>query len=350
MMIIINRSTYRSWNKSSIRYIKRYFSNNLENKLDPSIMLREVMRNVAQPVAIAVTSVPKHSSLFGKSKYHGATLTSFTSLTLYPIPLVAFSLRLPSRMADCLKPPSQIFNEVSDEYIKNGFIKNDYLEKNQSSIKSINLPLKSELPWPLFKLPIPEKPPNWAINLLSNLKSSSSQQSLNSNPLNSSSSSSSNLNSINSNFNEKSIINSNKSRIITISLLSKENEEIANSLSLPCSNHNEIFNLSNTWDNNNFDDNNINNIPPSLKNSIGNLKCEIIQNISLKDLSSSSSSSSSNFENDILEQEKEKEQEQEQKGSELFICKVLNVNLSNDKNLQPLLHWRRKYVGIKDFE
>lgn len=38
------------------------------------------------------------------SRYHGATLTSFTSLTLHPYPLVAFSLRLPSRMADCLRP------------------------------------------------------------------------------------------------------------------------------------------------------------------------------------------------------------------------------------------------------
>ncbi len=40
--------------------------------------------------------------------YHGATLTSFASLTLEPHPLVAFSLRLPSRMADCLRPPPQV--------------------------------------------------------------------------------------------------------------------------------------------------------------------------------------------------------------------------------------------------
>jgi len=38
--------------------------------------------------------------------FHGATLSSFTSLTLHPQPLVAFSLRLPSRLADYLRPSS----------------------------------------------------------------------------------------------------------------------------------------------------------------------------------------------------------------------------------------------------
>ncbi|KAG6329480.1 hypothetical protein ID866_9609, partial [Astraeus odoratus] len=34
--------------------------------------------------------------------YHGATLSSFTSIALDPYPLVAFSLRIPSRMATAL--------------------------------------------------------------------------------------------------------------------------------------------------------------------------------------------------------------------------------------------------------
>lgn len=59
--------------------------------------MRDILRNVAQPVVIAVTAS-------GES-FHGATLTSFASLTLEPHPLVAFSLRLPSRLADCLRPP-----------------------------------------------------------------------------------------------------------------------------------------------------------------------------------------------------------------------------------------------------
>lgn len=55
-----------------------------------------------QAVAIAVTRVPDPDA--SGSRYHGATLSSFTSLTLHPHPLVAFSLRLPSRMADYLRP------------------------------------------------------------------------------------------------------------------------------------------------------------------------------------------------------------------------------------------------------
>jgi len=55
----------------------------------------------SQPVAIAITSQPE-----SPSAYHGATLSSFTSLTLHPYPLVAFSVRLPSRLADYLRPAS----------------------------------------------------------------------------------------------------------------------------------------------------------------------------------------------------------------------------------------------------
>lgn len=55
----------------------------------------------SQPVAIAITSQPETPS-----SYHGATLSSFTSLTLHPYPLVAFSVRLPSRLADYLRPAS----------------------------------------------------------------------------------------------------------------------------------------------------------------------------------------------------------------------------------------------------
>ncbi|BEJ15461.1 hypothetical protein CspHIS471_0500660 [Cutaneotrichosporon sp. HIS471] len=62
--------------------------------------MREVLRSVAQPVVVAVARTDNETTPF-----HGATLTSFASLTLEPHPLVAFSLRLPSRMADCLRPP-----------------------------------------------------------------------------------------------------------------------------------------------------------------------------------------------------------------------------------------------------
>ncbi|GMK56013.1 hypothetical protein CspeluHIS016_0210690 [Cutaneotrichosporon spelunceum] len=62
--------------------------------------MREVLRSVAQPVVVAVARTTDSS----QAAFHGATLTSFASLTLEPHPLVAFSLRLPSRMADCLRP------------------------------------------------------------------------------------------------------------------------------------------------------------------------------------------------------------------------------------------------------
>lgn len=56
------------------------------------------MRQLAQPVA--VITAPIHSTDADLSTHdHGATLSSFTSIALSPIPLVAFSLRLPSRMA-----------------------------------------------------------------------------------------------------------------------------------------------------------------------------------------------------------------------------------------------------------
>lgn len=60
------------------------------------------MRNTAQPVAIVTTYMkdanrPQRSSRL----VHGATLSSFTSVSLDP-PLVAFSLKTPSRLAEAL--------------------------------------------------------------------------------------------------------------------------------------------------------------------------------------------------------------------------------------------------------
>jgi len=56
--------------------------------------LRQLLRQSAQPVVV-ITSLLSHK----KSLYHGATLSSFTSVAMHPHPLVAFSLRTPSRMA-----------------------------------------------------------------------------------------------------------------------------------------------------------------------------------------------------------------------------------------------------------
>ncbi|KAK0440946.1 flavin reductase like domain-containing protein [Desarmillaria tabescens] len=59
------------------------------------------MRRAAQPVAV-VTALTRSGY-----PYHGATLSSFTSIALDPHPLVAFSLRMPSRLANAIQntPP-----------------------------------------------------------------------------------------------------------------------------------------------------------------------------------------------------------------------------------------------------
>ncbi|KAE8186532.1 hypothetical protein A4X06_0g7815 [Tilletia controversa] len=58
--------------------------------------LRAAMRDVAQPVAIITTHLPSSSLV------HGATVSSFTTISMNP-PLVAFSLRTPSRLAHALQ-------------------------------------------------------------------------------------------------------------------------------------------------------------------------------------------------------------------------------------------------------
>ncbi|KZP01753.1 hypothetical protein CALVIDRAFT_559548 [Calocera viscosa TUFC12733] len=67
--------------------------------------IRALFRRTAQPVAVLTTlRPPTASSEVGPSMpaYHGATLSSFTSISLAPLPLVAFSLRLPSRAAQAI--------------------------------------------------------------------------------------------------------------------------------------------------------------------------------------------------------------------------------------------------------
>ncbi|KAI0343344.1 hypothetical protein BDW22DRAFT_1356972 [Trametopsis cervina] len=77
--------------------------------------LRKLLRQTAQPVAV-VTSLmpppeshnPSHMHSKGKAhekhaRFHGATLSSFSSIAMDPHPLIAFSLRIPSRMATTLK-------------------------------------------------------------------------------------------------------------------------------------------------------------------------------------------------------------------------------------------------------
>lgn len=63
--------------------------------------LRALLRHSAQPVSVLTSLLPPLYSS-SSSSYHGATLSSFTSISLHPLPLVAFSIRMPSRTAHSL--------------------------------------------------------------------------------------------------------------------------------------------------------------------------------------------------------------------------------------------------------
>ncbi|KAF8605990.1 hypothetical protein BDV93DRAFT_33831 [Ceratobasidium sp. AG-I] len=69
----------------------------LNDPHDVAKLLRGFMRAVAQPVTVISTRLADE-----KHSLHGATLSSVSSVGLHPLPLVAFSLRQPSRLADAL--------------------------------------------------------------------------------------------------------------------------------------------------------------------------------------------------------------------------------------------------------
>ena len=81
--------------------------------------LREALRDSAQSVAVVTSHMPSENRTGPHSEFHGATLSSFSSIALDPHPLVAFSLRMPSRMATSLqnadysKPSHMVINILS---------------------------------------------------------------------------------------------------------------------------------------------------------------------------------------------------------------------------------------------
>ncbi|KZV74468.1 hypothetical protein PENSPDRAFT_647888 [Peniophora sp. CONT] len=87
--------------RHSLRYIPRRAYSTSTSLTDTHGKLRALLRETAQPVAVVTSFMPKSSGQDGTA-YHGATLSSFTSIALSPHALVAFSLRVPSRMATTL--------------------------------------------------------------------------------------------------------------------------------------------------------------------------------------------------------------------------------------------------------
>jgi flavin reductase (DIM6/NTAB) family NADH-FMN oxidoreductase RutF len=70
---------------------------------DVAHQLRAVLRETAQQVAVVTSLLPGTTSNSLTRTFHGATLSSFTSIAMHPHPLITFSLRVPSRMATALK-------------------------------------------------------------------------------------------------------------------------------------------------------------------------------------------------------------------------------------------------------
>lgn len=68
------------------------------NKADILPALRHLLRHTAQPVSVITANLSYPASAIHRHD-HGATLSSFSSISFNP-PLVAFSLRLPSRLAN----------------------------------------------------------------------------------------------------------------------------------------------------------------------------------------------------------------------------------------------------------
>lgn len=88
-------------------FTRRALSNRAPDALKHA--LRSLLRETAQPVAVVTALMPAAhrtaDDVAEHTRFHGATLSSFTSIALDPHPLVAFSLRVPSRMASALSAP-----------------------------------------------------------------------------------------------------------------------------------------------------------------------------------------------------------------------------------------------------
>ena len=86
----------QTFNHAVRSHLFRRYSTSLNHE-DP---IRELFRRTAQSVAVVTVKMPAKN---GQCHYHGATLSSFTSIAMEPYPLVSFALRVPSRLAAALR-------------------------------------------------------------------------------------------------------------------------------------------------------------------------------------------------------------------------------------------------------
>lgn len=82
--------------------------------------IRALMRRSAQPVAVITTvlSLSEGSRNRTAAYAHAATLSSFTTISMDP-PLLAFSLRMPSRMADAISSRTNTYGEDNPHFVVN---------------------------------------------------------------------------------------------------------------------------------------------------------------------------------------------------------------------------------------
>ncbi|RXK37885.1 hypothetical protein M231_04884 [Tremella mesenterica] len=288
------------------------------------------------PVSIAVCRIPTHDH---QVEYRGVTLSSFTSLALYPQPLVSFALRLPSRMADCLRPSllphtsiSQVQSASPDQHHSrtSRFIQPEIaspsslqpsdsksaslfpLDTLQSVFQSLSSP-SSQTPESSLSSTLSSRLPSVAANVTSNPSSTPTTTS--------------------------------HSTELSISLLSSQYQSLAESLSRPSTDQKEIF------DNPQWDKSDI----PVLRDSLGWLKCEVVTSIPLGSLITTPTSTSSkqdigmvlptSYDSTITSSNEHSTTDRKKEGSELFICKVLSVHLGGG---QPLVHLNRRYTTVSD--
>ncbi|KAF9918112.1 hypothetical protein BX616_010209 [Lobosporangium transversale] len=102
------RGSYRSYTKDREGTSSDALSSNIakkgtsNDKTSTSEKLRRVLRKVPFPVAVVSTAAPNDPSV-----RRGITVSSFSSISLQPIPLIAFCVKLPSRASTMLHESNQ---------------------------------------------------------------------------------------------------------------------------------------------------------------------------------------------------------------------------------------------------
>lgn len=94
--------------------------------------LRVLLREVAQPVAVVTSFMRDSNPEPTNHAFHGATLSSFTSIAMDPYPLITFALRIPSRMATSLNAAASI--SLQDSSTPSSHMVVNLLSAQQASI------------------------------------------------------------------------------------------------------------------------------------------------------------------------------------------------------------------------